>query len=153
MERTLPTSHGQTLFTGTIALATQPSIVPRPQTPSNPSPMTGTNKNERRPSPGNISYDDQDDPPAIDGGFQENADCLSQVCQQSSFIFDKALNISWATGVSECGPDSNVERTEDYCNHHDRVSNLGQSHLYGIALSDPYIKIVPPPPITINPPD
>ena len=153
MEQTSPTNHGKTLPTDIVALTIRPSTDPRPQKPGNPSPMTGTNKNERRPSPGNISYDAQDDPPAIDGGFQENADCLSQVCQQSSFIFDKALNISWATGVSEYGPHSNVERTEDYCNHHDRVSNLGQSHQYGIALSDPYIKIVPPPPITVQLPD
>ena len=152
--QTLSTSHGETLSSDTVALTIQPSTDPRPQESGDPSPITGTDKAEHHPSHGDIGYNIPDDSSTIDGGLPKGADCLNQPdCQHSPFIIDKALNTSWATGVSERGPDSNVELVEENCDRQDRVSNLGQPHQYGIALSDPYLKVVPPPPITDRPPD
>ena len=86
--------------------------------------------------------------------LHQNVSCLNLAGRQHSLIVtDKALNILWATGVSERGPDSNDMQMEDYYDHLDGISNLGEPHRYGIALSDPYLRVVPPPPITVKQPD
>ena len=150
-DKTPSTSYKGTLLHDIAVLSVQPSTDTHP--PDVRSPRTGTKKGRRCTSPGDIKCHLLDKTVLIKG-FHLSASYLNLAGrQQSSIVTDKALNIFWVTGVSECGPDSNNTQVEDYCDHQDGISNLGDPHRYGIALSDPYLKVVPPPPITIKPPD
>ena len=152
-EPTPHTSHGGAIPFKTIALATQPSTNTHPQDTNVPS-STATREGKRHTSLKDVKHHLFDGPSATVKGSHQSSDYLSLAGRQySSFVTDKALNITWATGVSERGPDSSNELTVNYCDRQNRLSNLGEPHRYGIALSDPYLKVVPPPPITVKPPD
>ena len=131
-DRPPSTSYRGALLHDTAVLFAQPSTDTHP--PDVHSPRTGARKETRCTSPG--------------------AECLSLADRRrSSIVNDKALNIFWVTGVSECGPVSNDTQLEDYYDHQDGIPNLGNPYRYGIALLDPYMRVVPPPPIVIKPPD
>ena len=116
--------------------------------------MATTRDEKHRTSPNDMEHHLLDELSTKIEGFHQNTDCLSLADRQhSSLVTDGALNIIKATGPSERGPDSNENQVEDYCDHQNESSNLGEPHRYGTALSDPYIKVVPPPPITVKPPD
>ena len=119
-----------------------------PQKLSVSSPIATTGEEKRRTSPNDVEHHLLDELSTKIEGFHQNTDCLGLADRQhSSLVTDKALNITRATGPSERGPDSNENQVEDYCDHQNEFSNLGEPHRYGIALSDPYLKVVPPPPI------
>ena len=116
--------------------------------------MATTGDEKHRTSPNDMEHHLLDELSTKIEGFHQSTDCLSLADRQhSSLVTDKALNITGATGLSERGPDSNEKQVEHFCNHQNGVPNLGEPHRYSIALSDPYIRVVPPPPITVKPPD
>ena len=119
-----------------------------------PSPMARTKEGKLRTSPGDMKRHLLDGLSVPIRRLHQGASCLTSAGRQHSpIVTDKVLNIFWATGVSERGPDSNDNQMEDYCDRRIGNSNLGEPHRYGIALLDPYLRVVPPPPITIRPPD
>ena len=119
-----------------------------------PSPMAGTKEGKLRTSPGDMKRHLLNGLSVPIRRLHHGASCLTIAGRQHSpIVTDKVLNIFWATGVSERGPDSNDKQMENYCDRRIGNSNLGEPHRYGIALLDPYLRVVPPPPIMIRLPD
>ena len=146
-DKTLSTGYKGTLLKDIAVPPVQRSTDTHP--PGVRSHTTRNKKGRRCTSPDDTQYHLLNELPATIEGFNQSTNGPSLAGRQHSHIVtDKALNILGATGVSERGPDSNDTQMEEYCDLLDGVSNLGEPHRYGIALSDPYLRVVPPPPIS-----
>ena len=113
------------------------------------SPVEVAEREEHRTSPNSITTKHPENHSTPNKQILQPKDCANHA-DQILPIDEKALTL--ATDFPERGPgriDATTTTVTEYLDHQRKVFSLDEAHQYGIAMADPYLRVVPPPPIPV----